>query len=414
MRLMVIATAFALFAPAGTGNAQDFWRATAGPKAGTVYSLAAKSTGEVFAGTADSGVYRSTVNDSTWTRTSLTSKDVEALVVGSNGYLFAACGGILFGVLYCSTDNGISWSKLKSSTAGYSSLSVNPDGNIFLGTSSDSIYRSTDNGNTWQSSRLGVTTSVGGFAACSGGVAYACSGKNIFKSTDDGQSWVSMYTSQTYEIRRICIHPDGYLFANTAGAGVIRSTDNGATWASSSNGLPITGGWPILANSHGDLFVATGIAGGYGGGVFRSSDLGDNWVSVSSGLPAIWIQSMVVASNGVLYGGGSNSTIYRSAQPTVGVQKIPPATALGFALYQNYPNPFNPTTTINYSIPKNATVTLKILDLLGRDIATLVHGAKSAGMHSVQWTASRFSSGVYLCRLQAGTDTEIRKLVLTK
>ncbi|MGD1006953.1 MAG: S41 family peptidase [Ignavibacteriaceae bacterium] len=86
-----------------------------------------------------------------------------------------------------------------------------------------------------------------------------------------------------------------------------------------------------------------------------------------------------------------------------------------FALYQNYPNPFNPTTTINYSIPKASLVTIKVYDILGRVISTLVNGEKSAGNYSVQFSAiGGLSSGVYFYRMQAGGFVQTKKLLLLK
>lgn len=85
-----------------------------------------------------------------------------------------------------------------------------------------------------------------------------------------------------------------------------------------------------------------------------------------------------------------------------------------FKLYQNFPNPFNPTTTILYSVPRRAAVTLIVYDVLGRKVATLVDGTKSKGEYRVEFNASRFASGVYFYRLKAGSYTRVRKLLLLK
>ncbi len=85
-----------------------------------------------------------------------------------------------------------------------------------------------------------------------------------------------------------------------------------------------------------------------------------------------------------------------------------------FILYQNYPNPFNPTTTINYQIPKYGMVTIKIYDILGREIKTLVNEYKPAGRYNITFNASNLASGVYFYRLQAGEFTETKKLLLLK
>jgi hypothetical protein len=85
-----------------------------------------------------------------------------------------------------------------------------------------------------------------------------------------------------------------------------------------------------------------------------------------------------------------------------------------YVLEQNYPNPFNPTTCITFCIPDKKMVTLKIFDLLGREIAVLVNEQKPAGVHSVYWNAVGFPSGVYFYRLQAGSFVETRKLIVLK
>ncbi|MGD0339700.1 MAG: discoidin domain-containing protein [Bacteroidota bacterium] len=85
-----------------------------------------------------------------------------------------------------------------------------------------------------------------------------------------------------------------------------------------------------------------------------------------------------------------------------------------FALKQNYPNPFNPSTTIQYSLPNAAYVTLKICNTLGQEVAQLVSQQMSAGVHSTEWNASGFASGVYYYRLEAGGFVETKKLVLLR
>ena len=85
-----------------------------------------------------------------------------------------------------------------------------------------------------------------------------------------------------------------------------------------------------------------------------------------------------------------------------------------FKLYQNYPNPFNPSTKINYSIKEKSNVELKIFDLLGSEIATLVNEEKSPGNYEVSFDASFLSSGVYLYTIKAGSFVQTRKMLLMK
>lgn len=85
-----------------------------------------------------------------------------------------------------------------------------------------------------------------------------------------------------------------------------------------------------------------------------------------------------------------------------------------FTLSQNYPNPFNPMTTINYSIPSAGFVTLKVYDILGREIASLVNDEKQPGEYSVKFDGSGLSSGIYFYHLQSGKFTSTKKLILMK
>ncbi|TAK56124.1 MAG: T9SS type A sorting domain-containing protein [Bacteroidetes bacterium] len=86
----------------------------------------------------------------------------------------------------------------------------------------------------------------------------------------------------------------------------------------------------------------------------------------------------------------------------------------GYSLEQNYPNPFNPSTVIRYSLPVANHVLLKIYDILGREIATLVNETKPAGSYNVTWDASGLPSGIYFYRMQAGSFIQNKKLLLIK
>jgi hypothetical protein len=85
-----------------------------------------------------------------------------------------------------------------------------------------------------------------------------------------------------------------------------------------------------------------------------------------------------------------------------------------FALEQNYPNPFNPSTVMSYQLPVASNVSLKVYDVLGREVATLVNGRQEAGRYSVSFNAASFASGVYFYRLQAGNFVQTKKMMLVK
>jgi hypothetical protein len=101
----------------------------------------------------------------------------------------------------------------------------------------------------------------------------------------------------------------------------------------------------------------------------------------------------------------------------------PPATAVldhdaevptTFSVMQNYPNPFNPTTNIRFSIEATKDVTLKVVDVLGREVATLVSQTLAPGTYTVKWDASSFPSGVYFYTVRAGGQFVTQRMMLTK
>jgi hypothetical protein len=85
-----------------------------------------------------------------------------------------------------------------------------------------------------------------------------------------------------------------------------------------------------------------------------------------------------------------------------------------FGLSQNYPNPFNPATNMEFQVPSSQFVELKVYDVLGREVATLVNGQLSPGAYRVRWDAKEQPSGVYFYRLSAGSFVETRKMVLMR
>jgi len=113
----------------------------------------------------------------------------------------------------------------------------------------------------------------------------------------------------------------------------------------------------------------------------------------------------------------SSSTLWtvgnwKDYQPTIVANT--PTSPEKFELMQNFPNPFNPTTTIKYQIPSSSLVTLKIYNILGQEIATLVNEMQNSGSYTVQFNAVRLASGIYLYSLHAGSYIKTKKMILMK
>ena len=85
-----------------------------------------------------------------------------------------------------------------------------------------------------------------------------------------------------------------------------------------------------------------------------------------------------------------------------------------FRLFNNYPNPFNPSTTIKYSIPKQGNITLKVFDVLGSEVMTLINNGQQQGIYEIEFDGSELTSGIYFYRLQAGEFVETKKMILLK
>ena len=99
---------------------------------------------------------------------------------------------------------------------------------------------------------------------------------------------------------------------------------------------------------------------------------------------------------------------------TVGVKPIPNSVPTKFSLSQNYPNPFNPTTKINYSIINSGFVTLKVFNVLGQEVASLVNQEQKPGQYVVDFDASKLASGIYMYKIQSGSFTLTKKMTLLK
>lgn len=113
-------------------------------------------------------------------------------------------------------------------------------------------------------------------------------------------------------------------------------------------------------------------------------------------------------------GAGPFSSAGHFTTGTLLAVKDVPSVLRDYSLSQNYPNPFNPTTEINYQISVNSLVTLKVYDVLGREIRTLVNALRNAGAYTAQFDGTGLPSGVYFYRIRAGNFTDMKKLVLMK
>jgi hypothetical protein len=134
-----------------------------------------------------------------------------------------------------------------------------------------------------------------------------------------------------------------------------------------------------------------------------------------------WVKS---AQSGKIILSSPGSSVPSNAIRTESLAELPPAApreSMGdhavpsaFGLDQNYPNPFNPLTIVRYELPERTHVSLKVFDLLGREVATLVDEVLDAGEHLVAWQVGSLASGMYVCQVKAGVRIATRKMILMK
>ena len=177
-----------------------------------------------------------------------------------------------------------------------------------------------------------------------------------------------------------------------------------------------TDGYPIIAAADSVYSYDTCVISTF----IDSIDLNKNWIFSETGNIFGLINIYATTSDGFRH--NVEFTFQYSSQTTgIHNSEIVPIT---FLLHQNYPNPFNPTTTIEYQIPYSSNykdgergkefVSLKVYDLLGREVASLVNEQKPAGRYTQHWNASNLPSGMYVYRLQTESFSESKKLVLLK
>ncbi|HSD64725.1 MAG TPA: C25 family cysteine peptidase [Ignavibacteriaceae bacterium] len=122
----------------------------------------------------------------------------------------------------------------------------------------------------------------------------------------------------------------------------------------------------------------------------------------------------ITSGKGIVYYRLKQINLDGSSEYTEAIQVEYSIIPVEFSLSQNYPNPFNPSTTIKFGIPKEVKVTLKVYDILGAEIATIVNQKLDPGYYQYEWNAKEFASGVYIYRIEAGSFVKVKKMMIMK
>ncbi|OGB70089.1 MAG: hypothetical protein A2Y94_01980 [Caldithrix sp. RBG_13_44_9] len=240
------------------------------------------------------------------------------------------------------------------------------------------LLRSLDYGNTWDWLSPPDMVSDIDFAGALADTIFLVGG-NVYRSSDAGISWTEIFNTSWIYIKKVIYDP-------------ITST----------------------------VFIAGSDAIVYGNAIlFYSRDLGNSWIPIPLGI-ADPIIDLDMDESGMIYFATPDSGVYRF-NPVVVMLETDRQNSLteNFQLFQNYPNPFNPETVISWQLAVGNEVQLKIYDLLGQEVRTLVNEWHEAGYHSVNWdgrdqSGNSLSSGIYLCQLTINDFQQIRKMLLVR
>ena len=396
-----------------------------------------------------------------WLKTNLPSTVKVNTLAISDSSIFAGTNG---DGIFISKDNGVNWDSLNVGLDSKVIHSIFINGTtIFAGTEAGASF-STNNGLNWSTINSGLAgKGVWSFAVSdnkfSTSTIFAGTWSGIYTSSNNGTSWeVTGLSSTTMPVHTIIVHDPSNIFAATLGGGVFKSQNNGFSWndisiefkdenISNSSIIPVYSlagiDTTLIAGVapgnfyhmpyYGSLFVllptiisqnvpilcfsirnTSLFAGNLTGSIFLSNANGlKGWQPVSPSLTNQTVYSLALNKSYIF--AGTESGIWRLWYPdaTTNVDnfnKVP----IGFALEQNYPNPFNPTTSISYSIPRSVFVNIKVYDLLGREVSTIVSEYKPVGNYRVQFKAGKLVSGIYFYTMQAGAFVQTKKIILLK
>lgn len=206
--------------------------------------------------------------------------------------------------------------------------------------------------------------------------------------------------------------------AGSNGSFIKKTTDGGATWSAVSHPPGTTA--PFYMGMHGfkdasNLIRVCVNEQTYGYKVFKTTNYGTTWTEEPLPLQGTGngFTHMQFINQNLGYAGGRLGTFFKYGPPT-NILGNGNNTPTDFVLTQNYPNPFNPSTTIEYSVPRNAFVSVKVYDVMGKEIAVLVNGQKTAGNYIVQFNGSNINSGIYFYTLETDGFKTTKKMLLIK
>jgi len=275
------------------------------------------------------------------------------------------------------------------------------------------IFKTTNSGINWIAQTSGTTNKLFSVYFINANTGWSVGGPSspkIIKTTNGGDNWITQFTSAATPLYSVMFADAntgwavaGYLGGET----IIKTTNGGTSWFNQSSGD---------ARYLRDCFVLNSnkaFAVGQSGKIITTTNGGDNWNVQTTG-SSIELWSVYFANDSVGYAVGDNAVLKTTNGGLTFINGNSQSILEDFKLYQNYPNPFNPATEIKFQINEPGLVSIKIYDILGKEIAALVNESKTAGTYEINWDASNFPSGVYFYVFSAGDNKQTKKMLFLK
>ncbi len=324
-----------------------------------------------------------------------------------------------------SVNNGESWNGATSGLSGTGAwvapLIAHPDSVEIFYTARQNIFKTTDMGASWFSisgAVFGGSVSQMAISRTKPKYIYAAYGSVFFRSTDGGYTFTNANTGlPSKTITSISVHPDSNLvclvtMSSTTGNRVHKTTNGGVSWVSLTGNLPETavddGMFYYPGHSTNLIVVGTDV------GVFTTTNNGTNWIEIATGLPnTIAMHLDYNQASGKLRVGTHGRGTWELNGP-IGITNYSEKIPDNFYLSQNYPNPFNPATRISFGVKETGFVSLKVFDMLGREVSNLVNKELKPGTYEVTFRGDNLTSGIYFYKLTAKNFTQTKRLSLIK
>jgi photosystem II stability/assembly factor-like uncharacterized protein len=332
--------------------------------------------------------------------------------------------------IWRTTNGGINWINcVIESNKKFFSVYQMSESEIWVGADSGYLFHSNDSGQTWTSKKIGAWEIrdffyYRGFIQGIYGITIfaltphsICRYNNVddVEWSEDTLDLMLGFGSEMFHAEYCKGGGDGFIVGVSGDKRYLPIIFRGDQWGFTWNSVGpsnIEDGilYDVSAPSANIIYTC-----GTNGMILKTVDGGDNWSQCQS-TTYHSLKSIFFFDNKRGFAVGDSGTIlYTGNGGDIAVDvKEQFETPLKFEIKQNYPNPFNPTTIFSFSLPSKEFASLKVYDLLGREVATLVDEERSAGEHFVQWNASSFSSGIYIYRLEARKFVETKKLLLMK